>query len=83
MALTKNITTNTGLSCTGAYIRAEQISLNKNGMTVEVRFKVGADSEPFESKNYEVPYDILGDNPFKQAYIHLKTLPEFADAVDA
>jgi hypothetical protein len=82
MALTKNVTTNKGLTCTGAYIRAEQISLNKSGMTVGVSFKVDADSEPFEEKTFEIPYVMTGENPIKQAYIHLKTLPEFADATD-
>jgi hypothetical protein len=28
------------------------------------------------------PYDIEGDNPIKQAYEHLKTLPEFEGAID-
>jgi hypothetical protein len=26
--------------------------------------------------------DLEGPNPIKQAYLHLKTLPEFSDAVD-
>lgn len=29
-----------------------------------------------------LPHDIDGPNPIKQAYLYLKTLPEFADAVD-
>jgi hypothetical protein len=27
-------------------------------------------------------YDIDGENPVRQAYLHLKTLPEFAGATD-
>ena len=35
-----------------------------------------------ENKFIEFNYDINGDNPIKQAYEHLKTLPEFEGAKD-
>jgi hypothetical protein len=31
---------------------------------------------------YTIGYTLDGDNPVRQAYLHLKTLPEFANAVD-
>jgi hypothetical protein len=31
---------------------------------------------------YVCDLNIDGDNPIRQAYLHLKTLPEFANAVD-
>jgi hypothetical protein len=33
-------------------------------------------------RDYVSAYDIDGDNPIAQAYLHLKTLPEFAGATD-
>ena len=36
----------------------------------------------FADNGYSCAYDITGENPIKQAYLHLKSLPEFADAVD-
>lgn len=35
-------------------------------------------------KNCNITFslDLDGPNPIKQAYLHLKTLPEFSDAVD-
>ena len=37
---------------------------------------------PFNTKTYSCAYDINGENPIKQAYLYLKTLPEFASATD-
>ena len=37
---------------------------------------------PFDSMEVTYPYDLEGPNPIKQAYLYLKSLPEFADAVD-
>lgn len=34
------------------------------------------------SKAFDFSVDLEGPNPIKQAYLHLKTLPEFADAID-
>ena len=34
------------------------------------------------SKEYEFSVDLEGPHPIKQAYLYLKTLPEFADAID-
>jgi len=33
-------------------------------------------------RSVDFPIDLDGPNPIKQAYLHLKTLPEFADAID-
>jgi hypothetical protein len=36
----------------------------------------------FGDESYSCTYDINGENPVRQAYLHLKTLPEFANATD-
>lgn len=83
MALQLNFTISSGLTCSNAYARAEQIHLNKTGATVAVRiYKEPTGLPSFHSQTFEFPYEIEGNNPIKQAYLHLKTLPEFADAID-
>ena len=44
--------------------------------------KLVAFKESFDEKTFYCEYGINGENPIKQAYLHLKTLPEFADTVD-
>ena len=82
MAMKKDFTTKHGLTCVDAYGRVEQISLNKSGMTADVRWRKDAQSVPFHAQTFEVPLDLSGPNPIAQSYSHLKTLPEFAGAVD-
>ncbi len=36
----------------------------------------------FDKIVYVTSYNIDGENPFKQAYEYIKTLPEYADAID-
>jgi hypothetical protein len=61
------------------YIKVERVSGSKESATAEVSFKAegfsGAKSYPFEPT-------MDGSNFISQAYAHLKTLPEFADAED-
>jgi len=84
MALQKTIALPSGLAVADAYHRITEVTVRgKNRMTVFVDAFVSADgSVPASSSNYALAYDIAGDNPIKQAYEHLKTLPEFAGAAD-
>lgn len=61
------------------YLKVETVSVSKQNATLNVSFKY---SNGILFKNHYFDYDINGENPIKQAYLHLKTLPEFADAVD-
>ena len=84
MALQKTITTPHGFEATNAYHRVEAVALNTK---TEIAFRVRAYKDQdaalaFGDGGYQCAYDIAGDNPIKQAYEHLKTLPEFSDAVD-
>jgi len=85
MALLKNIETVWGLSAPGAYHRVENLLIvNKDRIKFNVRSYSGNNIEIpwFFEFVIESDYDLDGPNPIKQAYLHLKTLPEFADAID-
>lgn len=64
-----------------AYIKVASISGNKNNLLANVNFK--GDTQEF-NKQYEIPVSVESGTPnfIAQAYAHLKTLPEFANAVD-
>jgi len=84
MALKKSIKTEWGIEVENAYSRIENVTLTaKDKITFHVRSYVSNDGVPFfTEKVFGCDYDLNGENPIKQAYLHLKTLPEFADAVD-
>ena len=84
MALTRTIQTEWGFSVENAYSRVEAVSLvDKDKISFHVRSYGSPQNVPsFEEQVLNCSYDINGVNPIAQAYEHLKTLPEFADAVD-
>jgi len=65
-----------------AYIRVVKYDGDKNKMYAQVGFAANDAADYFDIKYYEVPVDITGENPVKQVYLYLKTLPEFEGAVD-
>jgi hypothetical protein len=83
MALGKTVTTPHGFDAVGAYHRVEGTQVGKDTMTFQVRsYKDNSGLPHFFDVSFGCAYDLAGDNPIKQAYTHLKTLPEFADATD-
>ena len=73
-----------GINIPSAYVTATlpSISLDKTHISFGAWYRNSADDEVFNSVTYEAPYDLEGDNPFKQAYEHLKSLPEFEGGID-
>lgn len=71
-----------GISVTDAYCRVSNIDLTKSVMDFKLEMRALEASEAFNVLEFTCPYDIAGENPIAQAYVHLKTLPEFAGAVD-
>jgi hypothetical protein len=66
-----------------ACVRVEAIaSLSRDSMTAMVCWHADRNREPYDRKMIAMPYDLSGDNPIRQAYLHLKSLPEFAGATD-
>jgi hypothetical protein len=83
MALQLTKTTESGIEVKNAYIRVDQLSLSgKENITFKVNSYKDKSLPAFEENFYGCSYNINGENPIKQAYLHLKTLPEFTDAVD-
>lgn len=86
MALTKD-TKFKGITIPSAYIRVNNFSGNKDNIAFNVGFYGSADEngqrEMFEQKAYQCAYVLNGENAVKQAYEHLKTLPEFTGALES
>lgn len=84
MALKKNFTTDAGIELADAYIRVEHLLIqNKNHLSYRVRVYATDEAKfSIDETHLSCSYDINGKNPIAQAYAHVKSLPEFADAVD-
>lgn len=83
MAIKKDAATVYGINVKDAYHRVDNVNIvGKTRMSFHV-YKYVDSSKPFFAEHtFEAEFDMLGENPIAQAYAHLKTLPEFADAVD-
>lgn len=84
MAIKKTVKTQQGFDAVDAYHRIESLNLvDKTRMLFQVKSYKANDGLPsFSDVAYEAAYDLHGENPFVQAYNHLKTLPEFAGSTD-
>lgn len=83
MALSLTIQQETGIEILDAYVQVVSTLVRKNQTATACYFTFADTGKlPFDSKEVTYPYDLEGPNPIKQAYLYLKTLPEFADAVD-
>jgi hypothetical protein len=82
MALFKDITTEYGVTIPAAYVRVDDVSMTKQRVVASARFYADTQKPPFADHVFAFKYQLDGPNPIKQAYEHLKSLPEFADAVD-
>jgi hypothetical protein len=86
MALQKNIKIKDNLGFdiefNDTYIKIARVECTKQENSFLIEFKKDSNSDPYQLQYINSSYDINGENPIKQAYLHLKTLPEFAGAVD-
>ena len=65
-----------------AYVHITQVSSTKNTCMATCKIFRSKNKDELEQRFVEFDLDLEGPNPIKQAYLHLKSLPEFADAVD-
>lgn len=65
-----------------AYVKVESVSGTKANATAVVSAKKSGTDDEIWEKVYSFAPDLDGGNFIKQAYEHLKTLPEFAGAAD-
>ena len=65
-----------------AYIQAAKVETSKNASFATVLVRRSPNAQVLETRMAEFCLDLNGPNPIKQAYEHLKTLPEFEGAED-
>jgi hypothetical protein len=83
MALSKTVTTETGITVENAYIRASNVRLHgKQSLVFDVCIHADANSPAIEKRRGSSDYNMSGSNPFVQAYEHLKTTSDYSDAGD-
>lgn len=83
MALSKTVTSEYGFKAIDAYHRVVATTIvNKDQIQFYVRSHIDAEKPFFAEKVISAPYDLNGENPIKQAYNYLKTLPDFSDSTD-
>lgn len=83
MAFKINSTTVQGITVNLAYCRVEVMNLSKSQLQFALRRYVSNAGTPFFMEEcFCAPYVLTGVNPLQQAYDYLKSLPEFAGAVD-
>jgi hypothetical protein len=83
MALSKNIVTEHGFEIQNAYCRIESVTILKKSILIFcVDTYKDKTKQSVNSDNFSCAYDFSGANPIAQAYVYLKTLPEFAGATD-
>lgn len=71
-----------GIPVTDAYIKVRSVAGSKNEITCLIGYHVDPSEAEFMSTQHTFAPDMDGKNFIKQAYEHLKTLPEFAGATD-
>lgn len=73
-----------GISVVNAYIRVITPVIQPGNDRVEfnVTLSVDANSTSFDNYIGECPYDLEGENPFKQVYAYLKGLERFSAGED-
>jgi len=74
--------TNTSATYEDCYIKVATVIASKSEGQATVVFSAKTKDLILFERNFLFPIDLEGPNPIKQAYLHLKTLPEFADAID-
>jgi hypothetical protein len=64
------------------YIKVDSVNVTNLNATAVINFINVEKSCVIEELLCQFAYDINGENPIKQSYLYLKTLPEFASATD-
>lgn len=86
MALNKSMTLksnfNQDIAFNNTYIKIDKLAGNKSAISVEVNVYDQKDGTVLQTGTRSFAPSLDGDNFIKQAYNHLKTLPEFVGASD-
>lgn len=65
-----------------AYIKVAGFSGDKLTLQATVSIQVATDKQIVDLRQIAIPFILDGENPIKQAYEHLKTLPDYENATD-
>lgn len=71
-----------GVPINNAYIKICRYQGDKDKLFFDVGIHTKSGEKMIASHGYQCALNLDGANPVKQAYEHLKTLPEFSNAVD-
>lgn len=86
MALTKSVSLQNNFGDTStfenAYLKVVAVGGSKQTFAFELDTLKEKNGQVLDKQVFPLAYDLDGPNPIKQAYEYLKTLPEFADAVE-
>lgn len=83
LSITKTITiSGKDVTFSDAYAKVTSIQGTKDVIVACFEFRPDAVGVPFAWGSESFVPSLDGDNFIRQAYLHLKTLPEFANAVD-
>jgi len=66
-----------------AYIKVSEVKGSKSAVIVTIGYFDKKDGLLLKTKQIDFVPDMEGANFIKQAYLHMKTLSEFSNAVDA
>lgn len=89
MALQMLVSLDSGIDVKDAYARIFHIQGDKSNLSIALQYYVSQSAveeqkPPFKEGYYQFVPSVEDDAPnfIKQGYEHLKSLPEFADAID-
>jgi len=83
MALKLTVDSVHGFTAIDALHRVEHLSIaGRDKISFHLRSYTAFDKPFFAENIYEADYDLYGENPVKQAYLYVKTLPEYEGAED-
>ena len=85
MAFKKTVDTQIGVQVPDAYHRVEFVTIGKNKKRIDFHlrnYKDASSASWISDASHSCEYNIDGANPIAQAYVYLKTLPEFSGVVD-
>lgn len=73
-----------GIYVSDAYVRIATITISSRNEVIDfvAHYMAPGSDVPFNILSYQCWYILSGENPVKQGYEYLKTLPEFAGAED-
>lgn len=70
-----------GTTSLPTYVRIESVFVTKTISRANAVFHyIDGNGAVIKQRHYD--FDLIGENPVRQAYLYLKTLPEFAGATD-